>query len=91
MMKIDNILSTLPKLKSLKKDTVKRGNTIKLCNVRETRVAKKLAGLKECTGIRRVAELIKKVLPYLAWIKYINPFHYITRLDRYIIGKFIGT
>ncbi len=33
----------------------------------------------------------KKLLPYLAWVKYINPFRYITRLDRYIVGKFIGT
>ncbi|MBQ0072833.1 MAG: LptF/LptG family permease [Prevotella sp.] len=41
-------------------------------------------------GSRMVAPL-KKVLPYLAWMRYFNPLRYITRLDRYIIGKFIGT
>ena len=25
------------------------------------------------------------------WLNYLNPFHYLTRLDRYIITKFIGT
>lgn len=32
-----------------------------------------------------------KALPYMTWLRYVNPLHYITRLDRYIIGKFIGT
>ncbi len=38
-----------------------------------------------------VVAALDRVLPYLAWLKYLNPFAYITRLDRYIIGKFIGT
>ena len=28
---------------------------------------------------------------HLGWMRYLNPFHYLTRLDRYIIKKFIGT
>ena len=28
---------------------------------------------------------------WLGWLKYLNPFHYLQRLDRYIIAKFIGT
>ena len=27
----------------------------------------------------------------MGWMKYVNPFHYIKRLDWYIIKKFIGT
>ena len=27
----------------------------------------------------------------LKWLRYLNPFYYLTRLDRYIIKKFIGT
>jgi len=41
---------------------------------------------------------MKRLLPfylwlcrYLSWMKYINPFRYIKRLDWYIIKKFIGT
>lgn len=28
---------------------------------------------------------------WLRWLKYLNPFHYLSRIDRYIIAKFIGT
>ena len=28
---------------------------------------------------------------HLHWMRYLNPFHYLTRIDRYIIKKFIGT
>ncbi|MBP5777823.1 MAG: LptF/LptG family permease [Prevotella sp.] len=28
---------------------------------------------------------------YLRWMRKLNPFHYLTRLDRYIMVKFIGT
>lgn len=28
---------------------------------------------------------------WLGWLRYLNPFHYLKRLDRYIIKKFIGT
>ena len=38
---------------------------------------------EECS--RRYAEADMKLL------EYINPFRYVTRLDRYIIGKFVGT
>lgn len=38
-----------------------------------------------------VVAMLKKVLHLLAYLKYLNPFHYFCRLDRYIIGKFIGT
>lgn len=40
---------------------------------------------------QRIVTPLKKVSRYVAWLKYANPLHYITRLDRYIIGKFIGT
>lgn len=40
---------------------------------------------------KNIVALIKKVSRYFSWIRYVNPFHYVTRLDRYIIGKFIGT
>jgi lipopolysaccharide export system permease protein len=28
---------------------------------------------------------------WLSYLKYLNPFHYLPRIDRYIIKKFIGT
>lgn len=34
---------------------------------------------------------LKKVMPYLSYLRYVNPLHYINRLDSYIISKFIGT
>ncbi len=39
----------------------------------------------------RLVASLRKVLPYLSYLRYINPFHYVSRLDRYIMGKFIGT
>lgn len=50
----------------------------------------------------RVGEFIKKGIDNVrkgcgfiqkraAYLDYINPFHYLKRLDRYIMGKFIGT
>lgn len=38
-----------------------------------------------------VAALARKMQQWFSWFTYMNHFHYITRLDRYIIGKFIGT
>lgn len=38
-----------------------------------------------------VAALARKMQQWFSWFAYMNPFHYITRLERYIIGKFIGT
>lgn len=52
-------------------------------------IKSKLSSVKNRT--RRIVAPMKKVLRYVAWLRYANPFHYITRLDRYIIGKFIGT
>ena len=49
---------------------------------------KTLAFLKR---LWRLVASLRKVLPYLAFLRYINPFHYVNRLDRYIMGKFIGT
>lgn len=40
---------------------------------------------------KEAASIFKKVLPLIAWIRFLNPLRYIRRLDRYIIGKFIGT
>lgn len=42
-------------------------------------------------GYQTAHKAVGKALPYMAWLRYVNPLHYITRLDRYIIGKFIGT
>ena len=36
----------------------------------------------------RIGRFLKK---WLGWLKYLNPFHYLKRIDRYIIAKFIGT
>lgn len=52
-------------------------------------IRSKLSSVKNRTQC--IVALVKKVLRYFAWLRYANPFHYITRLDRYIIGKFIGT
>ena len=40
---------------------------------------------------KKAVALVKAALPYFAWLRYINPLRLITRLDRYIMGKFIGT
>lgn len=34
---------------------------------------------------------LKRILPLLAYLKWLNPFKWISRLDRYIMAKFIGT
>ena len=36
-------------------------------------------------------ELLRKIVYWLRWTKFLNPFHYTKRLDRYIVAKFIGT
>jgi len=36
----------------------------------------------------KVGRFLKK---WLGWLRYLNPFHYLKRVDRYIIAKFIGT
>ena len=38
-----------------------------------------------------VRRFIRKWLGWLSYLKYLNPFIYLKRLDRYIIAKFIGT
>jgi len=38
--------------------------------------------------LRRILRILKK---HLRWTRYLNPLHYLHRLDRYIISKFIGT
>ena len=34
---------------------------------------------------------MRRIGNWLSFLKYLNPFHYLTRIDRYIIKKFIGT
>lgn len=41
--------------------------------------------------INNIAAKTKKHLKFLSFIKYLWPLHYLKRLDKYIIGKFIGT
>ena len=42
--------------------------------------------------LRKTARAIKKVIsPVVSVMAFFNPFRYIKRMDRYIIGKFIGT
>lgn len=42
--------------------------------------------------LRKIARAIKKVIsPVASVMAFFNPFRYIKRMDRYIIGKFIGT
>lgn len=46
-------------------------------------------------AIRKLCRPMVKALRWigkkLSWMRYLNPLRYIKRLDRYIIGKFIGT
>ena len=45
-----------------------------------------------CLKLRKTARAIKKVIsPVASVMAFFNPFRYIKRMDRYIIGKFIGT
>ena len=39
----------------------------------------------------KIKGVFRKIGHWLRWMKYLNPFHYLKRLDRYIISKFIGT
>lgn len=41
--------------------------------------------------INNIAAKTKKHLKFLSFIKYLWPLHYLKRLDKYIISKFIGT
>ncbi len=38
--------------------------------------------------VKSSGRLLKK---WLGWLRYLNPFHYLKRIDRYIMSKFIGT
>ena len=44
---------------------------------------------------RRAGRFLMKSLrwtrSHLRWMKHLNPFRYLSRLDRYIMVKFIGT
>ena len=40
---------------------------------------------------RKTCRFLKKYLGWLSILKYANPFRYLSRLDRYLIAKFIGT
>ena len=42
-------------------------------------------------GLKKTGHGLRKAGRALRWMKYLNPFRYLKRLDRYIIGKFIGT
>lgn len=44
-----------------------------------------------CQQWKLITPILYKVLSFLALMKFLNPLRYIKRLDRYIIGKFIGT
>ena len=39
----------------------------------------------------RCRQVVRFLRKYLRWLRKLNPFHYLSRLDRYIIVKFIGT
>ena len=41
--------------------------------------------------LRKLAWPFRWIGRHLRWLRYLNPFHYLTRIDRYIIRKFIGT
>ena len=50
--------------------------------------------LKRYRRQRAIGRFFKKLGHWLRWLrvlKYLNPFRYLNRLDRYIINKFIGT
>ena len=56
------------------------------------------AARKTGQALKRVARLLRRVMPLLAWLGhklsflgFLDPRRYIKRLDRYIIKKFIGT
>ncbi len=35
--------------------------------------------------------ILRKIASWFRWMKYLNPFHYLKRIDKYIVAKFIGT
>jgi lipopolysaccharide export system permease protein len=39
----------------------------------------------------KIKNILQKIGRAFRWLRYLNPFHYLKRLDRYIIAKFIGT
>ena len=41
--------------------------------------------------LRSVSRVMHRIGHWLGYLRYINPFHYLARIDRYIIKKFIGT
>ena len=44
--------------------------------------------------MKKLKDILRRIgqwLSFLRYLKYLNPFHYLTRIDRYIIKKFIGT
>jgi lipopolysaccharide export system permease protein len=42
-------------------------------------------------SLKRYLKKAGRGLRWFKWLKYLNPFHYLKRIDRYIIAKFIGT
>ncbi len=47
--------------------------------------------LKNIRRYRKILKTARWLKRHLSWIRLLNPFHYTTILDRYIIKKFIGT
>ena len=47
--------------------------------------------LKNIRRFRKILKTARWLKRHLRWIRLLNPFHYTTILDRYIIKKFIGT
>ena len=41
--------------------------------------------------LRSTGRFMRRIGHWLSYLKHVNPFHYLTRIDRYIIKKFIGT
>lgn len=48
--------------------------------------------LRRLRAIRRKLSWLFRIMHFVGWLlKRLNPFHYLKRIDRYIIAKFIGT
>lgn len=60
-------------------------------NNQETNNVKSAEKVTPWSKINNIAAKTKKHLKFLSFIKYLWPLHYLKRLDKYIIGKFIGT
>ena len=54
-------------------------------------IKKNIKRLRLQRGISRGWQKAKRAFRWLGVLKYANPFHYLKRLDRYIMWKFIGT